>query len=166
MGFSRQEYWSGWLCPPAGDLPNPGIKPIKEGSCVAFEPALFASPQVGGWAGKPRKKGWPLLVCIPVAWILKWLLTSSLKPWSFSSQISLALKWLPSVNFKATCLYFLCLLSTASCWYQSHAWPWAGLQFSHWYSTGRIDCSDQGQRPWTWRPEFKSQPCCTFTVSP
>ena len=26
MGFSRQEYWSGWPCPPLGDLPNPGIK--------------------------------------------------------------------------------------------------------------------------------------------
>ena len=27
MGFSRQEYWSGLPFPPAGDLPNPGIKP-------------------------------------------------------------------------------------------------------------------------------------------
>ena len=26
MGFSRQEYWSGLLCPPPGDLPDPGIK--------------------------------------------------------------------------------------------------------------------------------------------
>ena len=26
-GFSRQEYWSGLLCPPSGDLPNPGIEP-------------------------------------------------------------------------------------------------------------------------------------------
>ena len=26
MGFSRQEYWSGSLCPPPGNLPNPGIK--------------------------------------------------------------------------------------------------------------------------------------------
>ena len=26
MGFSRQEYWSGFPCPPPGDLPNPGIK--------------------------------------------------------------------------------------------------------------------------------------------
>ena len=26
MGFSRQEHWSGLLCPPPGDLPNPGIK--------------------------------------------------------------------------------------------------------------------------------------------
>ena len=27
MGFSRQEYWSRLLCPPPGDLPDPGIKP-------------------------------------------------------------------------------------------------------------------------------------------
>ena len=26
MGFSRQEYWDGFPCPPPGDLPNPGIK--------------------------------------------------------------------------------------------------------------------------------------------
>ena len=26
MGFSRQEYWSGWLCPPPRDLPDPGIE--------------------------------------------------------------------------------------------------------------------------------------------
>ena len=26
MGFSRQEYWSGLLCPPPGYLPDPGIK--------------------------------------------------------------------------------------------------------------------------------------------
>ena len=25
MGFPRQEYWSGLLFPPPGDLPNPGI---------------------------------------------------------------------------------------------------------------------------------------------
>ena len=27
MGFFRQEYWSGLLCPPPRDLPDPGIKP-------------------------------------------------------------------------------------------------------------------------------------------
>ena len=27
LGFSRQEYWSGLPCPPAGDLPDPGIEP-------------------------------------------------------------------------------------------------------------------------------------------
>ena len=29
MGFSRQDYWSGLPCPPPGDLPNPGIKPVS-----------------------------------------------------------------------------------------------------------------------------------------
>ena len=29
MGFSRQEYWSGLPCPPSGDLPNTGIKPLS-----------------------------------------------------------------------------------------------------------------------------------------
>ena len=29
MGFSRQEYWSGLLCPSPGDLPDPGIKPMS-----------------------------------------------------------------------------------------------------------------------------------------
>ena len=27
MGFSRQEYWSGWPCPPPGNLPDPGVEP-------------------------------------------------------------------------------------------------------------------------------------------
>ena len=29
VGFSRQKYWSGLSCPPAGDLPNPGIEPMS-----------------------------------------------------------------------------------------------------------------------------------------
>ena len=29
LGFSRQEYWSGLLCPPPGDLPDPGIEPAS-----------------------------------------------------------------------------------------------------------------------------------------
>ena len=29
MGFSRQEYQSGLLCLPPGDLPVPGIKPLS-----------------------------------------------------------------------------------------------------------------------------------------
>ena len=28
MWLSRQEYWSGWPCPPPGDLPDPGIEPF------------------------------------------------------------------------------------------------------------------------------------------
>ena len=32
MGFSRQEYWSGLLCPPPEDLHNPGIEPESSSS--------------------------------------------------------------------------------------------------------------------------------------
>ena len=35
--FSRQEDWSGLLCPPPGDLPDPGI-----------EPASLISPALAG----------------------------------------------------------------------------------------------------------------------
>ena len=36
MGFSRQEYWSGFPCPPPGDLPDPGIKPVfLNVSCIS-----------------------------------------------------------------------------------------------------------------------------------
>ena len=37
MGFSRQEYWSGLLCPPPGYLSDPGIRP-----------ASFMSPELAG----------------------------------------------------------------------------------------------------------------------
>ena len=29
MGFSRQEYWSGFRCPPPGDLSEPKIEPVS-----------------------------------------------------------------------------------------------------------------------------------------
>ena len=29
IGFSKQEYWSGLLCPPPEDLPNSRIKPMS-----------------------------------------------------------------------------------------------------------------------------------------
>ena len=29
MGFSRQDHWSGLPCPPPGDRPNLGIKPVS-----------------------------------------------------------------------------------------------------------------------------------------
>ena len=49
MGFSRQEYWSGLLCPPPGDLPNPGIKPRS--------PALQADSLPSEPPGKPKNTG-------------------------------------------------------------------------------------------------------------
>ena len=34
MGFSRQKYWSGLPCPPPGDLPNSGIKPVSSATPI------------------------------------------------------------------------------------------------------------------------------------
>ena len=41
VGFSRQEYWSGWPFPSPGDLPYPGIEP---GSPVLQVDALPSEP--------------------------------------------------------------------------------------------------------------------------
>ena len=36
MGFSRQEYWSGFPCPPPGDLPDLGIEPASPALAGGF----------------------------------------------------------------------------------------------------------------------------------
>ena len=48
MGFSRQEYWSELLCPPPGDLPNTGIKPMS-----LMSPALQVGSLLLAPPGKP-----------------------------------------------------------------------------------------------------------------
>ena len=45
MGFSRQEHWSGWPFPSAGDLPKPGIEPRF--------PALQVDSLPAGQPGQP-----------------------------------------------------------------------------------------------------------------
>ena len=48
MGFSRQEYWSGFPCPPAGEHPNSGIKPMSPASPALLVDSLPPEP-----SGKP-----------------------------------------------------------------------------------------------------------------
>ena len=43
MGFPRQEYWSGLLCPPPGVLPNPGIEPASPRSPALQADSLLLS---------------------------------------------------------------------------------------------------------------------------
>ena len=50
MGFSGQEYWSGLLFPPPGDLPNPGIEPPSP-----MSPALQVDSLLTESPGKPTK---------------------------------------------------------------------------------------------------------------
>jgi len=50
IGFFRQEYWSGLPCPPAGDLPDPGIKPAS-----LMSPALAGGFFTTESPGKPMQ---------------------------------------------------------------------------------------------------------------
>ena len=47
MGFSRQEYWSGLLFPPPGNLPDPGTEPVS--------PALQADSLLTESSGRPSQ---------------------------------------------------------------------------------------------------------------
>ena len=44
MVFPRQEYWSGLLFPPLGDLPVPGIKPMSLRSPALQGDSLLSKP--------------------------------------------------------------------------------------------------------------------------
>ena len=49
IGFSRQEYWSGWPFPFPGDLPNPGIEPgspTLEADALTSEPPGFRVEEI------------------------------------------------------------------------------------------------------------------------
>ena len=43
-GFPRQEYWSRWPCPPPGDLPDPGLKPVSPASPALQADSLPTEP--------------------------------------------------------------------------------------------------------------------------
>ena len=56
MGFPRQEYWSRLPCPPPGDLPDSGIKPMSPASPALQVDSLSTEPP-----GKPHKRCGPKL---------------------------------------------------------------------------------------------------------
>ena len=59
MGFFRQEYWSGLLCPPPGDVPDLSIEPAPLMS-PALAGRFFTTESIEG----KRRKGW---------WKIRWL---------------------------------------------------------------------------------------------
>ena len=61
-GFSRQDYWSGWPCPPPGHLANPGIKHTSPHyRQILFHLCHQWSPRILEWVAYPSSKGssWP-----------------------------------------------------------------------------------------------------------
>ena len=64
VGFSGQEYFSGFLCPPLGDLPHPGIESVSPVSPTLQADSLqlrhWGSPkETVGVGTKTRWKSWP-----------------------------------------------------------------------------------------------------------
>ena len=48
MGFSRQEYWSGLLCLPPGDLPHPCLLGLLHWQVGSLQPMSLRSPALAG----------------------------------------------------------------------------------------------------------------------
>ena len=67
MEFSRQEYWSGFPCPPPGDLPDPEI-----------EPASLTSPALQVYSLPAELPGMTFKALIPLYTSFPSLLLSSL----------------------------------------------------------------------------------------
>ena len=59
MGFSRQEYWSWLPCPPSGDLPDPGIKPLSLKS-LALSGGFFTTSAT--WKESPYRNNWMQII--------------------------------------------------------------------------------------------------------
>ena len=79
MEFFRQEYWSGFPCPPPGDLPDLGIEPVS--------PALQADSLPAESWGKP------------IAEYLGSLKITSISPISRNSDLS-SLRWVSGTDIK------------------------------------------------------------------
>ena len=69
-GFSWQGHWSGLLCPPPGDLPDPGMEPAAPKS-----PALAGGLFTSGATRKAQSSLYSRLKTFELCWIM-WLLES------------------------------------------------------------------------------------------
>ena len=79
--FSRQEYWSRLPCPPPGDLPDPGIKPVSLKALVLTGKFFTSSTTWEAWRYDT---------------ILNYLSSNPLSKNYITENASLAWKW----NFK------------------------------------------------------------------
>ena len=83
MRFSRREYWSGLLCPPPRDLPNPGIEPVYLTS-LGLVGRFFSTSVTWEALATPQHRSKPGLRHAP-PWLLFFYCfrnTMPLPPWS------------------------------------------------------------------------------------
>ena len=117
MGFSRQEYWSGWLFP-SGDLPNSGIEPTSlrflGRRVFSLAPPTYSSPtqlpavmkrQAWNVLGTPFRlitgsknslHDLPRVFLYSMTWIHLWVEDAWGPTWAWSSSLLIrSLDWLP-----------------------------------------------------------------------
>ena len=86
MRFSRQEYWSGFPCPPPGDLGNPEMEPMSPMAPTSQADSVplshWGSPQCRRPGFNPWIRKFP--------WRREWLLTPVFLPEKAHGQRSLA----------------------------------------------------------------------------
>ena len=114
MGFSRQEYWSGFPFPSPGDLPDPGIKQVSLKS-LSLAGGFFKAPPVK-WKlltkDSLRPHGLYTVYGILQACILEWIAflfsrgSSEYKCSSTRKKTETLLKGSPSVYHRANPLLF------------------------------------------------------------
>ena len=108
-GFSRQVYWSGFPCPPAGDLPNPGAEPKS--------PAVKADSSPSEPWGKPKNTGAGSLFLIPRIFLTQELNQGLLQCRRILYQLSYQ-----DVTYKSKGILFNCKTEWKFCYL-----PWMDL---------------------------------------
>ena len=73
MRFSRQEYWSGFPCPPPGDLPDTGIKPEFLRSPALAGVKIYSTGPTGKTLRQHRLSFWLQWEALPWSRHLRYL---------------------------------------------------------------------------------------------
>ena len=104
MGFSWQEYQSGLTCPPPGDLPDPGIKPMSPALQVNLLLSHRQAPRLSWllpilWARFSSLPGESMNFQYPIVHFVFCLISCSLKPWTLMvtpSKLKRRRQWHPT----------------------------------------------------------------------
>ena len=105
-GFSRQEYWSGWPCPPPGGRPNPGI---EFGSPRLQADSLPSEPPGKPFVRKPplKRNGSVLRGAGPLS--SSWVLIETLGPEGAARRYGGAGNWAAGAPWRCCGLMSPCI---------------------------------------------------------
>ena len=108
---SRQEYWSGFPCPPSGDLPNPDIKTRSsalQADSLPYElPGKPKNTGVGSLSllqGSSGPRNWTRVSCIAGGFFTSWATREAPKEYTGACQRprsrEMGICWSKGTNFK------------------------------------------------------------------